>query len=229
MNIIIRYNNTIKNIEIKSNDNYKTIIEKIEKCLYIEYDITKYYIIVKNKHFTENSSYIVLNKLKKNDIINIGLKINGGLESVINLLLNADKFFAGLLDIVLELIRIFGLVFEMIPLIFKPDALIDDVIGGVINGINFVIKNLLSNVSLNRNSNAGKEEREGVFGVSDKTRAICLPPSIMDLIFLVLCPPLVLFLKKGGSFFFQIILCTLLTYKLYYFPGFIFAAVYVLC
>ena len=228
MNIIIRYNNTIKNIEIESNDNYKTIIEKIENCLYIKYDITRYYIIVKNKHFTENNSENVLNYLINNDIINIGLKINGGLESVINLLLNADKFFAGLLDIVLQLISIFGLVFEMIPLIFKPDALIDAVMGGVINGINFVIKNLLSNLSIDRNSNSKNEERLGVFGVSDKTRAICLPPSIMDLIILVLCPPLVLFLKKKWSFFFQIILCALLTYKLYYFPGFIFAAVYVL-
>ena len=229
MNIIIRYNNTIKNIEIKSNDNYKTIIEKIEKCLYIDYDISRYYIIIKNKHFTENNSDNVLNKLINNDIINIGLKINGGIESVITLLLNADKFFSGLLDIVLELIRIFALVFEMIPLIFKPDALIDAVMGGVINGINIVIKNLLSNMSLNRNSNSKKEERLGVFGVSDKTRAMCLPPSIMDLIILVLCPPLVLFLKKGLNFFFQIILCSLLTYKLYYFPGFIFAAVYILC
>ena len=192
-----------------------------------------FYLVYKTQMITEKNLELIQN----NTILELNFKIKGGvmeviegiLSPVLGPLFDIMKAFIEMVLLLVEFIEVFFNVLKVLPSIFNPDKLIEDVLGGVINGINFVIKNLLSNVSLNRNSNAGKEEREGVFGVSDKTRAICLPPSIMDLIFLVLCPPLVLFLKKGGSFFFQIILCTLLTYKLYYFPGFIFAAVYVLC
>ena len=195
-----------------------------------------FYLVYKTRIITEKNIEII----KNNTVIELNFKIKGGLPGFMDAL---EGFLSPILgpvyDIMLafvemvlllvEFIEVFFNILKVLPSIFSPDKLIDDVMAGVIKGINFVIKNLLSNLSLNRNRNSGKDASPSVFGVSDKTRAMCLPPSIMDLIILVLCPPLVLFLKKGLNFFFQIILCSLLTYKLYYFPGFIFAAVYILC
>ena len=236
MNIIIKFNNITKIIEIKKNENYKTISNKIEEKLkpYVRYfSLNKYNIIFRNKIINKNNEDQLL-KLKNNDILFIEMKLKGGLETIVNLLLTADEFFKKMLDIVNKLIEIFKLVFESIPLIFEPSKLIDDIISGVINGITAGINGVLNSFSFGSETNAKKEaeadnEKLGVFGVTDKSRAMCAPASFIDLIILVLCPPLALFMKKKMKFFFQVLLCCILTYKLYYFPGFIFAAVFILC
>ena len=236
MNIIIKFNNITKNIEITENENYFSICKKIEKKFRSYFDNSglnkkKYSIIFKNKVINENNE-ILLENLRNNDLIFVAMKLKGGLETIINLLLTADQFFEKILKLVLELIRIFGLVFETIPLIFEPSKLIDDIISGIINGVTAGIRGVIDSFSFGREKNAdeaSEKERLGVFGVSDKSKAICAPASFIDLIILVLCPPLALFMKRKMKFFFQVLLCCLLTYKLYYFPGFIFAAVYILC
>ena len=78
--------------------------------------------------------------------------------------------------------------------------------------------------------NNDKEDAEGgPFGVKNKKRAVCVPPTLMNIIILILCPPLAIFLDKGLKGFFPTIICSLMTYFLYYFPGLIFAALHVLC
>ena len=53
-------------------------------------------------------------------------------------------------------------------------------------------------------------------------------PTTFNLLLMVLCPPLALVLHNGLSHsnFFNIGVCTILTVKLYYFPGLIFAAMH---
>ena len=62
-----------------------------------------------------------------------------------------------------------------------------------------------------------------------ETENVCVSPSLFRLIILVLCPPLAIFLHKGLAGILSVILCSLMTYFLYYFPGFIYAALIVFC
>jgi len=52
---------------------------------------------------------------------------------------------------------------------------------------------------------------------------------LMNLIILVVCPPLALYKDRGITGLFLVIVCALLTYYLYYFPGFLFAALHIMC
>ena len=70
---------------------------------------------------------------------------------------------------------------------------------------------------------------KGPFGVTPESKHVCVAPTMVNLIILVLCPPLQLFLYKGMKGIVLVIICALLTYYCYYFPGLIFAALHVLC
>ena len=70
---------------------------------------------------------------------------------------------------------------------------------------------------------------DGVFGIEDKKKQVCIKPSIINLIILIVCPPLALYINKGLKSIFMIIVCGLMTYYMYYFPGFLFAALHILC
>ena len=55
----------------------------------------------------------------------------------------------------------------------------------------------------------------------------CFKNSFIEVLILVLCPPLALFIKKGIAGIFSIIIASLLTY-FYYIPGLIYSALYIL-
>ena len=66
-------------------------------------------------------------------------------------------------------------------------------------------------------------------GIYDKKNQVCVAPTLINLIILVVCPPLALYKDRGLKGFFLVIVCALLTYYLYYFPGFLFAALHIMC
>ena len=127
-----------------------------------------------------------------------------------------------LLALLFHFLAIFPPLLETVVLIFNPKRFINDLIFGVTFGIKMIFSGIFSSV------NAGSSPRKNTENGGSVPK-VCASPTIMNLIFLVLCPPLALFLERGLGGFFHVIVCSLLTVKLYYFPGFIYAALHILC
>ncbi len=127
-------------------------------------------------------------------------------------------------DIIIPLLKLIPKAIEVALLIFNPKKFINDLIFGVTFGLQMVFSGIFSSLNSGTSiKNAAEKEAQG------KIPKVCVPPTMMNLIFLVVCPPLALFLDRGLQGLFHVIVCTILTVKLYYFPGFIFAALHILC
>lgn len=187
----------------------------------------------RNKLLTSNN---FRDLLRDNIIIDLNYRLKGGVPMIIPLLY-AVFFdpFNGIIDAIVKMTFLVGEIFklfinlvELSISIFNPSKVIDDVLYASTTGVAQVISAFIYKIDFSQ-SKADTEGDGGPFAVTDKTRAMCVPPSFINLLILVLCPPLALFLHKGVGGWFIIIICCLLTYYLYYFPGFIFAALHILC
>jgi len=225
--VFINYNNKLKKI----NNRFRNITE-FKNFIQHEYSINSFYLVCNNKLLTKYN----FNELKSNDTIDINIRLNGGimdiLEPIFGPILNPFKdMILAIVDIgalVIEIIALFTKVLKMIPTIFSPDKLLNDVIYGTINGINSMLSALFEKMNfLGGEKNDVKNDGSGgAFGIDDTKKAICVKPTFINLIILVLCPPLALYIERGG--FFLVIICGLMTYFMYYFPGFLFAALHIL-
>ena len=234
--IYINLNRTKKKIIVRSNDTIETIKPIIKKML----DLNNPFSITHNNRiiYSKNKVYF-----KNNDNLDINININGGLDSIIMEVLNSvfsilNPISGPLNDILnavvkmtmllVEIAKVFWNVLMLAPIIFNPSKLIEDVLYGVTHGITKIFSAMVEKIDIG-GGDVDKEKDGGPFGVTDKKQATCMPPTLMNLIILVLCPPLALFLNKGISGWFITIVCALMTYFMYYFPGFIFAALHILC
>jgi uncharacterized membrane protein YqaE (UPF0057 family) len=224
LQIFIKFNNKLQIYNLS-----KVSYKNIKSDILNKFGITKYhenYVIIHNNNILNSSN---INKIKDNDILNLNIKIKGGIfDLLLDTLLSIYDFILKLGGLVEDLTNLFVNVMEMVPVVFDPNRLIDDVIFGVIEGISQIFSALIEKLDFSQ-SEADQTDSGGPFGVTEKKQAICMPPSFINLLILVLCPPLALFLYKGWTAFFLIVICALMTYYLYYFPGFIFAALYILC
>jgi hypothetical protein len=123
-----------------------------------------------------------------------------------------------IVELVIKMIKI-------IPNVFNPDKLLNDVIFGVTQGINSLLTGFMNQFTFNET----KTNNSGLFGMDYNSKKVCIKPTLINLIVLVLCPPLALYIDRGIKGLFLVIVCGLLTYYLYYFPGFLFAALHILC
>ena len=122
-------------------------------------------------------------------------------------------------------------VVEIIPLIFDPPKLIDDVLFAITNSISTIFKRMSGDVKNLASSPEEITKEKGPFGVSDinKSEFTCVDPSWSTLALLVICPPLAIIYKLGAAGLISSIICGVLCVKLYYFPGLLFAVLHVLC
>jgi len=249
ISIIIKYN-TYYTFNISK----LTTIEELKRNIITKiknFKSNNFFLLFNNKLLHE---YKVINdyNIENNNIIQIIPKIKGGrvgigrlIKKIMNEFLNSifsvlnpitgpfkDIVLAivSMAELLVEIIKLIPLIIETSILIFTPDKLIDDIIHGLMKGINTLFITLLN--SLNLDTMRGKPKAStgsGAFGVTDKSKKVCVTPKLINLIILVLCPPLQLFLYKKMKGIFLVIICALMTYYLYYFPGLIFAALHVLC
>ena len=206
----------------------KVIKKKIE--LNLERDILLTY---KENLLTPKNCKEILNN---NIIIDVNIKLKGGIP-FIGELLSAALYdpFMGIINAIVKMTFLLGEIFtlfiNLVKLainIFDPSKVIDDVMYASTSGVGHVFKAFLEKIDFGQSEPDNKGDG-GPFGVTEKKRAICIPPSFVNLLILVLCPPLALFMFKGIGGWFGVIICSLLTYYLYYFPGFIYAALHILC
>ena len=164
--------------------------------------------------------------LLMNTVEHFGLDIFSGLVSPIFAI---GKGFLQVFELVKKLAEIIVHVIEMIPVIFDPPKLVDDILFALTNSISTVTDYFMKSTDAEKPKEEPSES--GPFGVNKRdNNKTCIPPTMATLIMLVLCPPLAIFYKF--SFWEGIIpaiVCGVLCVKLYYFPGLLFASLMVLC
>ena len=226
--VFINFNNNIKNITLPNS------INELNTLIIKTYNISDFYVIANTKLVTpmnykniNNDCSIIINSRLKGGILDI-------LEPIFAPILKPFKdMILGIVDIlelVLELLKLIPKILELIPSILNPTKLLNDVIYGSITGLTSMITAIFENfINLFGDSKPKNDGNDGIFGIENKKKQVCIKPSIMNLIILILCPPLALFINKGWKSLFMIIVCALMTYYMYYFPGFLFAALHILC
>ena len=137
-------------------------------------------------------------------------------------------------DLLLKMIKLFPTLIKMALQVLNPPAFIKDLIFGLFAGIELLLNAIVdillgkarqqvNKVPLMNNKNRRKQKCR-------KKRNICIKPTLLSYIMLILCPPFALLIKYGFlRGWFYVILCGLLTYYCYYFPGLIFAALHIIC
>ena len=223
----------IKNLENKTkicNLDEKLNLNQLKQKLINDKIVnTDNYFILKNGTLLSDNSYTNLLEIENNDTLDLIYRIKGGIiDVIIDCLISLVKMFIKLVTLIDDILEIMFKVFEIVPLVFEPTKLIDDALFGAAAGINKVMGALIDSADFS-SANPRESPGDGPFGTIDKGKPVCVPPTMVNIIFLILCPPLALFLHSGIKGFFQVIVCSLLTLKAYYFPGLIYAALHILC
>jgi uncharacterized membrane protein YqaE (UPF0057 family) len=138
--------------------------------------------------------------------------ILGPIKEMGNFFKELSKFFAKIFIILPKFISIF----EMFT---NPTKFIKDVLWGILEGSKAVFNALLGELTGNINKNRFTEGKSRVES--------CFSPSLTHIIILVLCPPLALTLHIGLKKFGIVLVSFFLTY-FYYFPGLIYASLFIL-
>lgn len=126
-----------------------------------------------------------------------------------------------------ELAKVVPKLVEIILMLADPIKLIKDIIFGFSTGIYMVLDAVIDMIFGDiRKAMGGNTEGGSNKGTMDE-KGKCMPPSIVKILLLVLCPPLSILLERGLAGIFYVFLCCLLTY-FYYFPGLIYACLYTL-
>jgi len=130
----------------------------------------------------------------------------------------------------IELIKMIPKIFSLFMIFTDPGKIIKDIMFGLFTGVYMVAEATLDMMFGDiRRAFGGEVENGGNEGtMGDGANAKCIPPSMVKLLLMVLCPPLALMLQVGIGGLFYVIICSLLTY-FFYFPGLIYASLYVLC
>lgn len=229
-NLFLRYDKllTLSNIDFINFVQLKEIISKK-----ININKNDFYLICNDKLL------VSINNLQENDSITVIRKLKGGvlffagqiasIAAVIVILivlmkplLDIIKIMTMIINIAGKILALFPKVFETILLVFNPKKLIDDIIYGVSFGIKSVIGGMMSSISSGSSPNPVEETPESI-------PKVCVPPTLFNLIILIICPPLALVMNIGTNNFYLTIICAILTIWGYYFPGLIFAALHIFC
>ena len=169
---------------------------------------------------------MVLKKILKSILETILFPITPIIEPVISII-NAIIAFA---NFFIQFIFMIPKVVSMVFYILDPGKLLKDIIFGATTGIYMVLEALFDiifgKVRQHMGGKTSKGSNKG--GINNQK---CLPPSITQILILVLCPPLYVALSEGlfnSAGFFPVILTSILTY-FYYFPGLIYASLFTFC
>jgi len=146
-----------------------------------------------------------------------------GWNEALDALLGLFKFALHLGDLVGQIVSLIPKIFELIAMIADPGKLIKDAVYGFKTGLNLIFNSILdmffgsmSDKYKHNFNNDNKDKKED-----------CIKPTFLEIIILVLCPPLAIFIRKGMKGFLTILITTILT-CFYYFPGVLFASLHIL-
>ena len=228
---IYKFNVSSENLTVAN------IKNKLESELNISKDNRDFYLTIINPYEKLLTNQVLddLTKSTNNLYIKVNRKLKGGFGIAMFAALIFPMIFIGKgffrLGEVIE--TFFGLLFnflEMIPLIFDPPRLMDDIMFAVSFSINTLFGKVGEAVSSSANKPKDENKPEGPFGVTNKKQAKCIDPTFSTILLLIICPPMAIFMKLGFlRGIVSAIICGVLCVKLFYFPGLLFAILHVLC
>ena len=150
------------------------------------------------------------------------------LEEIFKPIISIFKTVLVLINLFIELLKMLPKFFFMFNYITDPGKIISDTIYGFTTGIKMILKSIvdilmgksigLLNLHVKDDTNNKKQK-----GDTEE----CINPSLLEILILLLCPPLAIFIRKGLKGFFTIVITSVLTYY-YYLPGLVYASLYVL-
>ena len=234
------FDGSIEKYSISNSVSCKNLIKKIKKEYKIDGNITLK--LKTGSKLIKDELTLLENKIKNNENLYLYTNIDGGFIDVLSNVANGiADIFKSVGSVIEELLNLIKQIFLLIPNIFRPDKLMNDVIYGTTMGITSMISALMEKInSIGKSPDEIKgSSKGGIFGIEDSSKAICSKPSWINLLILVLCPPLALYIHigKGGILgigpwmyaIFMVLVCCGMTYYMYYFPGFLFAALHIFC
>ena len=147
-----------------------------------------------------------------------------GWNEMVDAILSLKDFAFNLINIIVKLIKVFPKFLSIFTYILDPKKLISDIIFAVVTGakmiydatIGYLIGSFMKNFYLD-----SKNEK------TKKGGKKCFNKSLINVLILILCPPLAIFMNEGISSILYIIIASALTY-FYYFPGLIYSCLYIL-
>jgi len=144
------------------------------------------------------------------------------IEVIFDPIVSAGNAVVALIHILLELIKVAPKLVSLFEIFTDPGKIIKDAVYGVQVGLMMLFDAIFGNLfsALKKPFIQSKTKK-------NKPAKMCLTNRIIQLIILVLCPPLAIFMEKGISSFFYMVIASILTY-FYYFPGLIYSSMYVL-
>jgi uncharacterized membrane protein YqaE (UPF0057 family) len=152
------------------------------------------------------------------------------LNPIVQPLISLGIAIIQMVNFMIELAQMIPKIINIVLLFLDPGKLLKDIIFGATTGIYMVVEALFDiifgKVRQHMGGKTSKGSNKG--GINNQK---CLPPSITQILILVLCPPLYVVLSEGlfnSAGFFPVILTSILTY-FYYFPGLIYASLFTFC
>jgi uncharacterized membrane protein YqaE (UPF0057 family) len=147
-----------------------------------------------------------------------------GWNEMVDAILSIKDFAFNLIEIVTKLIKAFPKFLSIFTYILDPTKLIKDIVYAIITGvrmiydatIGYIIGSFMKNFYL-----------DGIDKKENKGKEKCFKKSFINVLILILCPPLSIFMNEGISGFFYVVIASFLTY-FYYFPGLIYSCLYIL-
>jgi uncharacterized membrane protein YqaE (UPF0057 family) len=146
------------------------------------------------------------------------------LKPIIDPILAMGDAMTQLLDLLTKLIGLVPKLMSLFVMFTDPVKLIKDVIYGIKTAIlmlydatiGYIIGSFMKNFYL-----------DGIDTKKEKGKDKCFNKSFINVLILILCPPLAIFMNKGMDGVFYVVIASFLTY-FYYFPGLIYSCLYIL-
>ena len=151
------------------------------------------------------------------------------LEAIFKPLISIFKTVLVLIQLFIELLKMLPKFFYMFNYITDPGKIISDAFYGFTTGIKMIIKTTIDTLMGKSIGliNPHVRDDSGNKKQNQQKKEECLSPSLLEILILLLCPPLAIFIRKGLKGFFTIVITAVLTY-FYYLPGLVYASLYVL-
>ena len=161
---------------------------------------------------------------------------------IIEMFINIGQFAVSLAMLIKKALILVPKIFKIAFAMLNPVTFVKDLVHGIIVGLQMIFKGMFDiffgKLQESSNKVPGMEDgimpnglfNEGSGPVVGNEKDRCLKPTTFRLILMILCPPFAVFMKYGMlRGWFYIMLCGILTYYFYYFPGLLFACLHTLC
>jgi len=149
------------------------------------------------------------------------------IRPLISPILKLEEAMFKMSELMITILMMVPKLLSLFTIFTDPGKVIKDTIFGITTGFKLIIETIFDSTiggihktSKNYLGKIGYEEPH-------EEKEECLTPRLIEVLLLVLCPPLAILVRKGISSIIIILVAFALTY-MYYIPGLIYASLYIL-